>query len=59
MAHKNLDKFHLDHDRQHSLEAVTTQNPFCPKCHPLEWQLAEFKQFLGWYKNRQAVKTFS
>ncbi len=38
---------------------VTTQDPFCPKCYPLERQSAEFKQFLGWYRNRQTIKTFS
>ncbi len=59
MAYKNLDEFHLDHDHQHSLNAVTTQDPFYSRCHPLEHQSAEFKQFLDWYRNWQAVKTFS
>ena len=59
MAYKNLDKFHLDHDNQYTLDAVTTQDPSCLRCHPLERQSAEFKQFLGWYRNRQSVKTFS
>ncbi len=59
MAYKNLNEFYIDHDNQHTLDAVTTQDPSCPKCHPLERQSAKFKQFLGWYKNRQVVKTFS
>ncbi len=59
MAYKNLDEFHIDHDNQHTLDAVITQDPSCPKCHPLERQSVEFKQFLSWYRNRQAVKTFS
>ncbi len=59
MAYKNLDEFHIDHDNQHTLNAVITQDPSCPRCYPLEKQSAEFKQFLGWYRNRQAVKTFS
>src|SRR6266498_2997204 len=59
MAYKNLDEFHIDHDNQHTLNVITTQDSSCPRCHPLEKQLAEFKQFLGWYRNRQAVKTFS
>ena len=59
MAYKNLDEFHFNHDHQYNLNAVTTQDLSCPKCHPLKWQLAKFKQFLGWYRNRQAVKTFS
>ena len=59
MAYKNLDEFYINHNNQHTLNAVITQDPSCPKCHPLEKQLAEFKQFLGWYRNRQAVKTFS
>ena len=59
MTHRNLTEFHIDHDNQHELEAVTTQNPSCPRCHPLERQSVEFKQFLSWYKNRQSVKTFS
>ncbi len=54
-----MDEFHIDHDNQHTLNAVTTQDPSCPKCHLLERQSAEFKQFLDWYRNRQAVKTFS
>jgi len=59
VTYKNLDEFHIDYDNQHTLNAVITQDPSCPKCHPLEKQLAEFKQFLGWYRNRQAVETFS
>src|SRR6266542_1932515 len=59
MAYKNLDEFHIDHDNQYTLNAVLTQDPSCPRCHPLERQSTEFKQFLGWYRNRQAVKTFS
>ena len=59
MTYKNLDEFHLDHDHQHSLNTVTIQDPSCPKCHLLEWQSAEFKQFLDWYRNCQSIKTFS
>ena len=59
MTYKNLDEFHIDHDNQHTLNAVTTQDLSCSKCRLLEKQSAEFKQFLGWYRNRQAVKTFS
>ncbi len=47
MAYKNLDEFHIDHDNQHILDAVITQDPSYPKCHLLERQSAEFKQFLG------------
>ncbi len=59
MAYKNLDEFHINHDNQHTLNAIITQDPFCSRYHPLEKQSAEFKQFLSWYRNRQAVKTFS
>ena len=54
-----MDEFHFDHDNQHTLNMIITQNPSCPRYYPLEKQLAKFKQFLGWYRNRQAVKTFS
>ena len=59
MAFKNLVEFHIDHDNQHSLNAVISQDPSCPKCHPLEKQSAEFGQFLGWYRKRQSIMTFS
>ncbi len=42
MAYKNLDEFHIDYDNQYILNVITTQNPSCPKCHPLERQSAEF-----------------
>ncbi len=59
MAYKNLNEFHIDYDNQHTLNIVIIQDPSCPKCHLLERQSAEFKQFFSWYRNRQAVKTFS
>ncbi len=46
MTYKNLNEFHLDHNNQYTLDAVTTQDPSCPKYHLLERQSAEFKQFL-------------
>ncbi len=36
MTHKNLDKFHLNHNQQHNLSAVTTQNSSYSKCYFLE-----------------------